>query len=52
MKPILSDVATRLENIAKVAKVDTDKAPKLSAKYGIRALPTLILFNQGQEIKR
>lgn len=52
MKPVLAEVATRLDTVAKVAKVDTDKAPKLSAKYGIHALPTLILFNKGEIVER
>ncbi len=52
MKPVLSEVATKLEGIAKVAKIDTDKAPKLSEKYGIRALPTLILFNKNEVVER
>jgi thioredoxin-like negative regulator of GroEL len=52
MKPVLSEVATRLDNVAKVAKVDTDKAPNLSAKYSIHALPTLILFNKGEVVER
>lgn len=35
MQPILEDVANRLENDAKVAKVDTDKAPKLGHRYQV-----------------
>ena len=45
-------MTTKLEEIAKVAKIDTDKAPKLSEKYGIRALPTLILFNKNEVVER
>ena len=52
MQPILEDVAGRLENEAKVAKVDTDKSPRLGAKYQVEALPTLILFYKGQVIER
>ena len=51
MKPVLIEVATKLEEIAKVAEIDTDKAPKLSEKYGIRALPTLILFNKNEVVE-
>lgn len=35
MQPILEDIANRLENEAKVAKVDTDKAPKLGHRYQV-----------------
>ena len=37
MQPILEDVANRLENDAKVAKVDTDKGPKLGHKYRVQS---------------
>ena len=52
MQPVLEDVAGRLENEAKVAKVDTDKSPRLGAKYQVEALPTLILFYKGQVVER
>ena len=52
MQPVLEDVALRLENEAKIAKVDTDKSPKLGGRYGVEALPTLILFHEGKEIER
>ena len=38
MQPILEDVANRLENDAKVAKVDTDKAPKLGLRYQVNQI--------------
>ena len=52
MQPVLEDVAQRLESIARVAKVDTDKSPKLGARYKVEALPTLVLFNKGAEVAR
>jgi thioredoxin-like negative regulator of GroEL len=52
MTPVLEDIAGRLENQIKVAKVDTDKSPRLASKYQIEALPTLILFNKGQPVER
>ena len=52
MQPVLEDVAGRLENEAKVAKVDTDKSPRLGARYQVEALPTLILFFKGQVVDR
>eukprot|EP00607_Mallomonas_marina_P006012 CAMPEP_0182428222 /NCGR_PEP_ID=MMETSP1167-20130531/21616_1 /TAXON_ID=2988 /ORGANISM="Mallomonas Sp, Strain CCMP3275" /LENGTH=97 /DNA_ID=CAMNT_0024610973 /DNA_START=247 /DNA_END=540 /DNA_ORIENTATION=+ len=52
MQPILEDVAQRLENEARVAKVDTDKSPKLGSRYEVEALPTLILFYKGKEVER
>ena len=35
-----------------VGKVDTDAAPAVSARYGIRGIPTLILFRGGTEVSR
>ena len=52
MQPILEDVAKRLEYVARVAKVDTDKSPRLGSRYQVEALPTLILFYKGQEVER
>jgi thioredoxin len=52
MQPVLEDVANRLETVAKIAKVDTDKSPRLGSKYQVEALPTLILFNKGEVVER
>jgi thioredoxin-like negative regulator of GroEL len=35
-----------------VAKVDTDRAPNVSLKFGIRSIPTLIVFRDGKEVGR
>jgi thioredoxin 2 len=52
-------VAPEVEKLARqhhgrliVAKVDTDARPELGARYGIRSIPTLILFRDGGEAKR
>ena len=34
------------------AKVNVDENPKTPAKYGVRGIPTLILFNQGKEVDK
>ena len=52
MVPVLEEVAQRLEGKAKIAKVDTDKSPKLGGRYKVEALPTFILFYKGQEMER
>ena len=52
MQPVLEDIAGRMEDKIKVAKVDTDRSPKLGAKYQVEALPTLILFDKGQVVER
>jgi thioredoxin 1 len=52
MQPVLEEVAVRLEGKAKIAKVDTDKSPKLGGRYKVEALPTFIMFYKGQEVER
>lgn len=48
MTPILKDLAQLVEGKAKVIKVDVDKNPKAAQIYGIRGVPTLILFKKGE----
>ncbi len=45
--PILEEVASRFEDRLKVAKIDVDGNPKVPPQYGIRSIPTLILFKDG-----
>lgn len=41
-----------MQTKARFAKVNSDNEPSLSARFGIRSIPTLIAFKQGQEIAR
>jgi thioredoxin 2 len=50
--PELEKLAAQKVGSAIVAKVDTDAQPELSARYGIRSIPTLVLFRGGREAKR
>lgn len=52
MAPQLLTVARQLKGRVLVAKVDSDKNPKLAQRYAIRSLPTLALFEAGQERQR
>jgi thioredoxin-like negative regulator of GroEL len=49
MAPTLDDFARRHEGEALVLKLDTDADPAIAARYGIRGIPTLIVFEQGRE---
>lgn len=51
MLPVYAKLAAETENIL-FAKVDTEAAQQVSADAGIRSLPTLVLFHQGEEIDR
>ena len=52
MAPVLEQVGQRLQGRLKVVKIDSDRYPQLASQYEIQALPTLVLFRQGQVIKR
>jgi thioredoxin len=52
MAPILEQVNDRLKSQLKIVKIDTDKYPQLASQYQIHALPTLVLFKQGQPVER
>jgi thioredoxin 1 len=46
--PILGELADEYEGRVKIAKVNIDEQQGLAAEYGIRAIPTLLLFDKGQ----
>jgi thioredoxin len=50
--PVLDEVAGRHVGRLVVAKVDADRAPGLSQRFGVRSIPTLILFQGGREVER
>jgi thioredoxin len=50
--PQLEVVANRKAGEVVVVKVDTEEAPELAERFGIRAIPTMIVFNGGREKKR
>ncbi len=45
--PLLEQLAEQLAGKLAIAKIDTDAEPQLGARYGIRSLPTLVLFKRG-----
>jgi len=48
MAPALAAVASEMKGKLKVVKLDVDKNPNVTTKYGIRAMPTLMIFKGGQ----
>jgi thioredoxin 1 len=46
--PILEELATELDGKLKIAKVNIDENDAVAAEYGIRAIPTMLLFKGGQ----
>jgi thioredoxin 2 len=52
MAPAFEQAAKRLATSVRFAKVNSDEAPSLATRFAIRSIPTLILFQGGQETKR
>ena len=50
--PILEEVATKVGDKAVIAKVNVDDAPGLAARFGVRSIPTLIIFKDGKPGKQ
>ena len=50
--PLMDELAQTHEGKLLVVKVDTDQAPDQSQKWGIRSIPTVILFKEGEEVDR
>jgi thioredoxin 1 len=52
MAPILEDVKSKLGEDVKILKIDTERNQQLSGMLGIRSIPTLILFKNGEVVWR
>ena len=52
MAPHFARAAQDLEPSVRLAKLDTEAAPQIAGRYGIRGIPTVIVFRKGQEIAR
>jgi thioredoxin 2 len=52
MAPVFKELCGQMQHRIRFAKVNTEDAQAVSARYGIRSIPTLILFSQGREIDR
>jgi thioredoxin 1 len=52
MGPVVDTVAEENEGKVKVLKINVDENPLTPAQYGVRGIPTLILFNKGEIVDR
>jgi len=52
MAPVFEEATRRLEPAVRFAKLNTDEAPDIPARFGIRSIPTLMLFRDGREVAR
>lgn len=48
--PVLEEIATEYDGKLKVCKMDVDANTETAPKYGIRGIPTLIVFNGGEKV--
>ena len=52
MAPILEQVNAQMNGRLRVVKINTEKYPSLASQHQIYALPTLVLFKNGQPVER
>jgi len=48
--PIVEEIAGEYQGKAKIGKVDVDNNPMIAGKFGIRSIPTLLIFKGGQVV--
>ena len=46
--PALEEIATEMEGRVKIAKLNVDENPDIMMRYGVRSIPTLIMFKNGE----
>lgn len=50
--PVVSEMAEEYNGKAVIGKVDVDSNPTVSAKYGVRSIPTLLFFKNGEVVDK
>ncbi|WP_026099604.1 thioredoxin [Prochlorothrix hollandica] len=48
--PVVDEIAGQYEGKVRVVKVNTDENPTVASQYGIRSIPTLMIFKGGQRV--
>ncbi|MDD4854741.1 MAG: thioredoxin [Sulfuricurvum sp.] len=48
--PVIEELANDFEGIAKICKVNTDEEQDIAVKYGIRSIPTILFFKNGEMV--
>jgi thioredoxin 1 len=48
--PVVEEIAAQYEGQLKVVKVNTDENPNIAGQYGIRSIPTLMIFKNGEKV--
>lgn len=50
--PVVEELAGDYEGKAVIGKVDVDSNPEVSAKFGVRSIPTLLVFKNGEVVDK
>ena len=50
MSPIVDELATEMQQKLKIVKVNIDENPNAPTQYGVRGIPTLMIFKDGQVV--
>ena len=50
--PVVEELASEYDGKAVIGKVDVDSNPEVSAKFGIRSIPTLLVFKNGEVVDK
>jgi len=50
--PVIEDIAGEYDGKVKVGKLDVDNNPETATKYGIRSIPTMLIFKGGEVVDR
>ena len=50
--PVVEELASEYDGKAVIGKVDVDSNPEVSAKFGIRSIPTLLVFKKGEVVDK
>jgi thioredoxin 1 len=50
LSPILDDLSTELAERVTIVKINIDENPEAPGKYGVRGIPTMILFKNGEAV--
>lgn len=50
--PVLEDIAAEHDGDLRVVSIDTDAHPSVGSRFGVMALPTLIVFDGGEPVQR
>ena len=50
--PVLAEIATDHPDAIRIAKLNVDDHPDIARQYSVMSIPTMIVFRDGQEVKR